>query len=60
MRRIQISRGCEEEEVKEFGVKTEVRSGISLGNTRKSICVSKHRGRCRRGDGELRILVSIF
>ena len=60
MRGIQISRGSEEEEVKEFGGKFEVRSGISLGNTRKSICVSKLRGRCRRGDVELRILVSIF
>lgn len=37
MKGIQISRGCEEEEVKEFSVKTEVRNGISLGNIRKSI-----------------------
>ena len=37
MRGSQISRGCEEEEVKEFSVKIEVRNGISLGNVRKSI-----------------------
>lgn len=52
MRGIQISRGCEEEEVKEFSVKTGSKKWHLLErSSRKSItclCVSKHRGRCGR------------